>query len=421
MSTAIVAIMGSGETSPTMVTVHRKLVDRLPAGHRVAVLLETPYAFQTNADDVSAKARRYFAHSVGLEVVVVPGTGADRELAALRSADWVFAGPGSPSYALRRWRHGPVERALHDRVRSGSGITVLASAAAAAMGRFAVPVYEIYKAGEVPHWLDGLDLLAGLGLPAAVIPHFDNTEGGTYDTRFCYLGEERLAAMERQLPAGTAVLGVDEHTAVLIDLRSGAVEVTGRGALTVRRDGHATVLPGGTAVSLADLVTLARDGTGIGVSKPATVPIGPSTSDTTTTTTLRDIVTACERQFDAAGAGGSAVGMSIAICTLEKAIHEWGTDTDEDDGTEQARAVLRSLVVRLGETARDGLCDPRERLGPTVDALVALRGRLRAQQAYAVADAIRDALHAGGVALADTDTGSTWSWSAAPSPPTATR
>lgn len=400
--------MGSGETSPTMVTVHRSLVDRLPARQRLAVLLDTPYAFQTNAGDVSAKARRYFAHSVGLEVGVVSGTGDDRELATLRSADWVFAGPGSPSFALRQWRHGPVERALHDRLQAASGITILASAAAAAMGRFAVPVYEIYKAGEVPHWLDGLDLLGGLGLPVAVIPHFDNTEGGTYDTRFCYLGEERLVRMESLLPAGTAVVGVDEHTAVLIEPASGAVEVTGRGGLTVRRDGHATVLASGTRTTLADLVAVARDG--VRITRSSTVPHGQSTSDTLATRTLRDIVMECEGRFDAAVDAGSGADMAGAICSLEKTIHDWGTDTDEDDGAEQARAVLRSLVVRLGETAREGLRDPRDRLAPTVDALVALRGRLRAQRAYEVADAIRDALTVGGVSLCDTDSGPTWSW-----------
>ena len=47
------------------------------------------------------------------------------------------------------------------------------------------------------------------GLTVALIPHYDNAEGGRYDTRHCYLGERRLAVMERKLPADAAVLGVD--------------------------------------------------------------------------------------------------------------------------------------------------------------------------------------------------------------------
>ncbi|MFB7046801.1 hypothetical protein ACFCZ5_19740 [Streptomyces microflavus] len=89
-----------------------------------------------------------------------------------------------------------------------------ASAAACRWGSRPLPVYEVYKAGHHPTWLMGLDLLGVLGLPVAVIPHYDNTEGGTHDTRFCYLGEPRLAALEHELPDESAVLGIDEHTAV---------------------------------------------------------------------------------------------------------------------------------------------------------------------------------------------------------------
>ena len=54
-----------------------------------------------------------------------------------------------------------------------------------------------------------------------VVPHFDNAEGGTHDTRFCYMGERRLAVMEELLPADAWVLGVDEHTALVFDLDAG--------------------------------------------------------------------------------------------------------------------------------------------------------------------------------------------------------
>ncbi len=272
----MLAIIGSGETSPTMVTVHRDLVSRLGLDHPKAIVLATPYAFQENAADVSARAQRYFAASVGLQVRIAAGTSPHADpgmappltdedeqdeggLAAdIRTADWVFAGPGSPSYALAHWRAGPVAAGLRDRVLAGHGVTVLASAAAATAGQFSVPVYEIYKAGGAPRWLPGLDLLGTLGLKVAVIPHYDNAEGGRYDTRHCYLGMRRLAMMERELPADAAVLGVDEHTAALIDLRAQDIEIRGRGGVTVRRSGDSVVLPSGTRLSAADLRDLVR-------------------------------------------------------------------------------------------------------------------------------------------------------------------
>jgi hypothetical protein len=472
----VLAIMGSGETSPTMVTVHKALAERLSSGSGTAVLLETPYGFQENAADVSARAQAYFARSVGLTVTVAgrvaapgPGaaygsgagaaeddragatggdragaTGGDRAGAAgddgagaaggdgaaaddggasvargdgaeaaddggagaIRTADWVFAGPGSPSYALARWRDGPVADALRDRVAAGDGVTVLASAAAATMGFVALPVYEIYKAGAAPHWLDGLDLLGVLGLKVAVIPHYDNAEGGNHDTRYCYLGERRLSLLERALPADAAVLGVDEHTAAVFDLRAESLEVHGRGGVTVRRSGASTVLPSGTALTLARLRDLVRCGPRPGGREPAREPAAAATAETPPA--LPDIVRAAERRFDLAAASRQASGMVQAILDLEAAIHAWAGDTEEDQGTEQARAVLRGLVSRLGRAAQEGLCDPRDRLRPAVEPLVTLRAELRDQGDYPAADAIRDALAAAGLQLQDTADGPRW-------------
>lgn len=414
VAVGVLVVMGSGETSPTMVTVHRALAARLDHADPVAVLLDTPYGFQENAGDISARAQRYFAGSVGLQVSVAAGLrGAadaadrDRGLALVRTADWLFSGPGSPSYALRWWRGTPVGQALRDRLRQRRGVSILASAAAATIGRWAVPVYEVYKAGADPHWLEGLDLLDPLGLSVAVIPHYDNTEGGTHDTRYCYLGERRLQAMERELPDHAAVLGVDEHTAALIDPAAGTVTVLGRGTVTVRRNAHSAVLPTGTSITLDQLRDLvaypghAPTGASAGTAAmPANAPAAPPT--------LVELVTTAEKRFDAAHRSRNATAMVQAILDLETAIHAWADDTEEDTGTDQARAVLRSLVVRLGHTATHGLTEPAEHLEPLVQPLLMLRAALRADRAYATADAIRDALHAGGFDIRDHDHGTTW-------------
>jgi hypothetical protein len=418
----ILAIIGSGETSPTMVTVHKSLIERLSPGRRCAVLLETPYGFQENAANVSARAQAYFARSVGLAVTVAgrtagPGCGrqADDGAAAVRTADWVFAGPGSPSYALARWRDGPVAEALRDRVGAGEGVTVLASAAAATAGFAAVPVYEIYKAGAPPHWLDGLDLLGAPRLKVAVIPHYDNAEGGNYDTRYCYLGERRLSLLEAELPADAAVLGVDEHTAAIFDLRAGSLEVRGRGCITVRRAGASTVLTPGAAVPLARLRELVRRAPRSAGRRRAARPGGPAAAAVTEPpAVLADMVRAAERRFDRAAGARQASGMVEAILELEAAIHAWAADTEEDQGTEQARVVLRGLIGRLGRAAQEGLHDPRARLRPAVESLLTLRAALRGQGNYPAADAIRDALTAAGLHLRDTADGPRWSPDAPP-------
>ena len=67
--TRLLVIMGSGETAPTMVKPHRSIFERV-GPDRPAVLLDTPYGFQTNAEDISTRAVGYFAASVGRTVSV---------------------------------------------------------------------------------------------------------------------------------------------------------------------------------------------------------------------------------------------------------------------------------------------------------------------------------------------------------------
>jgi cyanophycinase-like exopeptidase len=413
----LLVLMGSGETSPTMVATHRELFARLgeDAG---AVLLETPYAFQENAAEISAKAQAYFGRSVGRRVEVLRHMAAGAEplaaetaLARLRAARWAFAGPGSPSYALDAWRSTQVPSALADLVQRG-GCAVFASAAACTVGTRTLPVYEVYKVGQEPRWLEGLDLVGVAELPVAIVPHYDNAEGGTHDTRFCYMGERRLLTLEAQLPGDTAILGVDEHTAVVLDLDLQAVVVTGRGGLTVRRRGREWTWPSGETVSLDELrrVVAGRSGraaasqaTGseTGARAPAAREVGP-------VLLLPQVVDGCAEAFQRAHASRDAAGMVEAILELDRVIVSWSADTLESDDLGRAHSILRSLVVTLGEAASAGLRDPAEALAPIVESLISVRAALRADGHYDLADAVRGALAAADIELRDQPDTTVW-------------
>lgn len=411
MSTIVV--MGSGETTPTMVRVHREVLGRCPPGP--AVLLDTPFAFQMNHDELVARTRLYFAQSVGREVEVAtwPRREGDepakeRALALIDRAAWAFAGPGSPTYALRQWRGTPVPAALAAVVRRG-GTVVMGSAAALTLGSHTVPVYEIYKVGADPEWVEGLDLLGQLtGLPAAVVPHYDNAEGGTHDTRYCYLGEERLALLESRLPEAVGVLGVDEHTAVVMDLESSAVRVVGNGVLSVRRRGKTRTFGAGQTVAFADLAGLLRgdEPTDTTTAPPAVVQEPEEAAPAATS--LRAEAEAARTAFDAAMGRRDVQGCVTAVLDLEGAIAAWSADTLQSDDVNEARRVLRALVVRLGEVAVNGARDPREQLAPYVDLLLDLRSSARDARDFAASDLVRDRLSALGVEVRDTPDGASW-------------
>lgn len=407
MTRGLVAILGSGETAPTMVKVHRALLDR--AGGP-AVVLDTPYGFQENAGDVTARALAYFRRSVGREVGVASLRSADGDpvareaaMAALRSAALIFAGPGSPTYALRHWRATAVPAVLADRLAAGRCLT-FASAAALTLGQATLPVYEVYKAGEPPRWEEGLDLLAAAGLRVAVVPHYDNAEGGTHDTRYCYMGERRLAALERDLPAGAFVLGVDEHTGCLLDLGAGTATVVGLGSVTVRSGGRSVPFPSGATVGIEELVEAAHGAGATGAAPTTTVPPVPVPEPVPRRPPAVGLVAEAERRqadFDAALRTGDVHAAVTAVLALEEALVAWAGDTLQSDEPDRARAVLRGMVVRLGERAG--------RTVAVVDAVVAARDRARAARQWATADALRDALAGAGVEVRDTASGPEWS------------
>jgi len=403
-------IMGSGETAPTMVKVHRRLMEAVGAtGPGDAVLLDTPYGFQENADDISAKAVDYFRASVGHPIQVATWRTAEddavareRALAAVADARYVFAGPGSPTYALRQWAGTPMPGLLQDKVRRGGAVT-FASAAALTLGAVTVPVYEIYKVGAAPAWVDGLDLLSELGLHVAVVPHFDNAEGGGHDTRFCYLGERRLSALERDLPDGAWVLGVDEHTALVLDLDAGTASVEGNGGVTVRRDGGSSRIEAGTTLDIDEL----RPGAGTSVA-PSPAPAAAPPPAATDAVGLSATADRLRQAFDAAVAGRDPDAAVAAVLELEQALIDWAADTLQSDERDRARAELRRMVVRLGELAAVGARDPRDVVAPYVEAVLAARVEARGAKQYELADRLRDALVATGIEVRDAPDGTAW-------------
>ena len=242
-SKGMIALMGSGELTATMVEVHKTLLARLP-NSPYAVFLDTPAGFQLNVDEISKKAVEYFRVHVQQSLAVasyksskdINAIEAETAFHLLRSANYVLVGPGSPTYTIRHLQKTPIPEILVKSIQSG-GCLVAASAAALTIGRFTIPVYEIYKVGHDIHWIDGLDILSRFGLNLVVVPHWNNAEGGTHDTRFCFMGEPRFQKLEMLLPEDAMILGIDEHTACIIDFQTQRIDIQGIGNLTIRKKG----------------------------------------------------------------------------------------------------------------------------------------------------------------------------------------
>ena len=310
-----------------------------------------------------------------LRAVTAPPHAVERFLATVRSGRYVFAGPGSPSFALRVWADLPIGLALQGVLAEG-GTVCLASAAALASGVKTLPVYEIYKVGLDPHWLDGLGLLPAVGLPLTVVSHWNNAEGGGHDTSRCYIGKRRFEELRVRLDHG--VLGIDEHTAVTIDVSSRTLSVSGAGTSTILGADSASI-PSGESVGFEDVLEIT------GAPAPAA--------------TVRE---ASRRFVDLKAALGSrdADSMLAAILDLE----------DRAAAAPEGRVALRAALVGLVDLARTGLGDPVETLGPVVEVALRLREASRLAGRYERADQLRASLAALGIAIRDTSDGTRWSY-----------
>lgn len=411
MITGRVALMGSGELTGTMVEIHKELLGKYgPRGK--AVFLDTPAGFQLNVDLISQRAREYFIRHVGHEMEVasfkcaetVTPREAENAYRALGEADFVLIGPGSPTYAVRQLMNTPIPSLLGAMVTRG-GCLVAASAAALTMGSHTLPVYEIYKVGATPHWVEGLNLLKPLGLDLVVIPHWNNAEGGNHDTRFCYMGEPRFRVLEGMLPEGATVLGLDEHTACIFDFSAHTIAVEGIGRITIRRRGRERLIANGDRVPF-EYLRLAD---------------GPETAGAAALLSPFDHGDVADRKglfwgrarqteasFYRAVEERDWVRATSLMLEMDRLLWQAQHDGESQEYISQAREVFREMLVHAGDQFAKIASAPAGSLERIVLELLALREDFRRSRKWEDADEIRRCLQRAGIVVEDTAKGPQW-------------
>ena len=405
-----IVLMGSGELTATMVEVHKELLRELP-GSQKAVFIDTPAGFQLNVDQLSQRAVDYFQSRVQHRMSVVSFKShesitpyaREKALNTLREADFILIGPGSPTYAVRQWQQTPIPDIITSRVTEGACL-VAASAAALTVGRFTLPVYEIYKVGEALHWIDGMDILGQFGFNFVVIPHWNNAEGGNHDTRFCYMGEPRFNALAANLPADVSIFGLDEHTACIIDLEKGEIGVRGIGTVTLRSREKEISLAKGESYPLEILYGKEAGEKWDHTSSP------PFTSDQPVPTDdlFWEKIHTIQALFDTGLEDHDLEKATNALLELDGTIWKAQQELENAEFISQGRDILRNMIVLLGTSLSPAQQSITESLAPLIEHLLTLRNQFRKAQKWKDADAIRTCLAAVNVVIEDTADGSRW-------------
>jgi len=263
MTPGNIAFLGSGETSLAGGRVFEQLAKQINEPLRIA-LLETPAGFELNSAQVAGRVADFLKtrlQNFNPQIDIIPARKKDTAFspddpeicAPLLRANLIFMGPGSPTYAIRQLRDSLAWDILRARQRLGAAL-VFASAATIAVGAFGVPVYEIYKVGLDVHTVPGLDFFADFAGPLSFVPHWNNTDGGDdVDTSRCFLGMERFAQWCAQLPAGQTVVGLDEHTGLIMDFEKRECQVSGVSSVSLVRECDPKIYPSGTTFPLIDI------------------------------------------------------------------------------------------------------------------------------------------------------------------------
>jgi hypothetical protein len=403
--------MGSGELTATMVEVHKGLIKQT-AGSQQAAFLDTPAGFQLNVDQLAQKAVEYFRHHVQQPLALASFKSkaatadfdAEKAFRILRESAYILIGPGSPTYAVKQWRESPVPDIFARCINTG-GCLVAASAAALTVGRFTLPVYEIYKVGQPLHWVEGIDILGKFGLNLVVVPHWNNAEGGNHDTRFCFMGEPRFRELVALMSESVPVFGLDEHTACIMNLETDEAEIRGIGSVTFRRGDEQISFHSGDRFPLN--VLRGKDDGATWRSRPAPSQAARQ-ADGDKPDAFWDRIHALKASFDSGLARRDARQSTNALLELDRSIWQAQAELENEEFITQARDTLRELIVLLGTELSASPLDEAECLRPLVEGLLEIRKNLRADKQWAAADGIRDLLKQANISVEDGQGESSW-------------
>lgn len=407
-----IVLMGSGELTATMVEVHKEQIDRFGISAK-AVFLDTPAGFQLNVDQITRRALDYFKTRVGCPMAVASLKSAENSSSyeaettyhQLREADYILIGPGSPTYAVRQLLATPVPGILADMVIKG-GCLVAASAAALTMGRLTLPVYEIYKVGQDLHWVDGMDVLGSLGFNLVVVPHWNNAEGGNHDTRFCFMGQTRFDRLATMLPENVSIMGIDEHTACIINLASAEARVRGLGRVLLRHGDSEMIFEKGDRFPINVIKgKLSNNGQ---IRRAQGKPQAPLANTIDSGDRFWEKIHSLRKSFLDGIELGIPKMVVNALLELDSTLWHAQVDLENEEFISQGRETLRDLIVLLGPALKARLIDPVTILDPMVKEMIALRKIFRKNQQWESADAVRTSLERIGFIIEDTPEGVRW-------------
>jgi cysteinyl-tRNA synthetase len=220
------------------------------------------------------------------------------------------------------------------------------------------------------------------------------------------MGKSRFARLTDMLPGDVSILGLDEHTACIIDLERQEFAVRGIGRVTWQRAGKEAVFEKGDRFALG----LLREGRMNSEPVQSARPVrGVATAEEKREgASFWEQVHAVEAEFQRGLDHHKPQEVTSALLELDRIIWQGHESLENEEFIAQAREIFRDQIVVLGTKLASVPKNETDCLMPVVDELLELRQRFRANRQWAEADAIRDSLERSQIAIEDTPEGTRW-------------
>jgi hypothetical protein len=232
------------------------------------------------------------------------------------------------------------------------------------------------------------------------------------------MGKSRYEKLLTKLPDALPILGLDEHTACIIDLAADTFDIHGIGSATFIYNDETRVFSAGKTYPLGAL----RGSMEMDV-KDTIEPVRKKEPEPTTDAAAQfwEHVHALANDFQQSIETDNVKGSANALLDLDRVLWKahlldldrvlWKAhaDLENPDIIAQARDLFREELAILGTRPYLSLSSLTKTFGPVVEQLLALRQRFRDEHNYAAGDAIREALAKSNIIVEDTPDGSRWS------------
>jgi cyanophycinase len=243
LQTGPLALAGSGEYTPAMETTDRFLLSQLDQREAArVVVIPTASALEAGAPERWNRMGVEHFTALGAQVTPLPLLTRDdahdpQIIATLGAADFYYFSGGDPQYLVETLQDTPAWETIRTSYIAGAALGGC-SAGAMMLGGYTLAVRELMS-GQSPQWPPALRLLPNI----AVMPHFDRVAQ--------FVGEELFQAIVASAPAGIALVGIDEDTALVRDT-TGDWRVMGRQGVTIFNErGRAIYRAGDTAQNIS--------------------------------------------------------------------------------------------------------------------------------------------------------------------------